>query len=179
MFTPWNQICAVRFPTWGNFSFLSEKGVFQGYQAIPPGLAPWNPNRPATRMALGISAGRSGETLFHKGESIPLGLAPWNEVCAVRFPTWGNFSSVSGKGVFQRYQAIPLGIYIFSKIAQYFGKNSYHSIDRTDRSRRGGNSFRGEGQLSSISNGTSRCKSRRSLALRASVLSGRVLLHPF
>ena len=37
-------------------------------------LAPWNPNRPATRMALGISAGRAGETLFHKGESIPLGM---------------------------------------------------------------------------------------------------------
>ncbi len=37
-------------------------------------LAPWNPNRPATRMALGISAGRSAETLFHKGEPIPVGI---------------------------------------------------------------------------------------------------------
>jgi hypothetical protein len=61
-------------------------------------------------MAGGISAGRSGETLFHKGERIPLGLTPWNQVCAVRFPTWGNFSSVSGKGVVQGYQAIPPGL---------------------------------------------------------------------
>jgi hypothetical protein len=38
MFTPWNEVCAVRFPTGGDFSSVSGKGVFQGYQAIPPGI---------------------------------------------------------------------------------------------------------------------------------------------
>ena len=37
-FTPWNEVCTVKFPKWGKFSFPSEKGTFQGYQAIPLGI---------------------------------------------------------------------------------------------------------------------------------------------
>ena len=38
MFTPWNEVCAVKFPKWGKPFFLSEASIFQGYQAIPPGI---------------------------------------------------------------------------------------------------------------------------------------------
>ena len=39
---PWNEICAVKLRKWGKFSFLSEKGTFQGYQAIPLGSCQLN-----------------------------------------------------------------------------------------------------------------------------------------
>jgi hypothetical protein len=78
-------------------------------------LAPWNPNRPATRMAGGISAGRSGETLFHKGEHIPPGLAPWNLYHSSVFMPPGTHPIPSGHNLYQQTNGIPVGIYIFSK----------------------------------------------------------------
>ena len=72
-------------------------------------LAPWNPNRPATRMAGGISAGRSGETLFHKGEHIPPGLAPWNESGAAEHLPFGSFAIRLAQNLYHRGDVIPLG----------------------------------------------------------------------
>ena len=74
MFTPWNQVCAAKSPKWGNFSFLSEKGIFQGYQAIPPGPAPCNLIRSPLFLFLGTLAIPSGDDLCQQRDVIPLGI---------------------------------------------------------------------------------------------------------
>jgi hypothetical protein len=94
-------------PSWHN--------LYQQTDGIPLGLALWNPNRPATRMALGISAGRSGETLFHKGEPIPLGRTPWNLYHSPVFMSPGTRTIPSGHNLYQDTDGIPPGIYIFSR----------------------------------------------------------------
>ena len=76
-------------------------------------LALGNPNRPATRMAGGISAGRSGETLFHKGERIPPGLAPWNGIGGLRFQAVGSSPCYQRQPYFLGIKPIPLGVYIY------------------------------------------------------------------
>jgi hypothetical protein len=57
--TPWNLYHSPVFMFPGTHLIPSWHNLYQQTDGIPLGLALWNPNRPATRMALGISAGRS------------------------------------------------------------------------------------------------------------------------